>query len=416
MVSNVSDEWNTAGELRAIALRLIALMVLSANVILAGTTEVVGLYLIVIAAYAVIGVLSFVWRAVQRRRSWLMAAFASCDALLVATVLYPHILGSPINYNHDLTTTALVMVYILLNHVGLKQEKSTILVFSCLSLTLWLAMLVISALKHAQTGRASFLGALLNQDLGLAISFGFTAFATYVLARDHETARRAALKAEMRRYNLSRFFSAHVLNDLQEGSPALALRRREAAVMFIDLRSFTTFSETAPAHHLAMLLAEYRTIVSDVIFRHGGTIDKFMGDGVMAVFGHPAATANDADKALACSLELVTVLREWRRRNDREGLPALAAGIGLHYGTVVSGVLESGRHQELTVVGDTVNVAQRLEGIAEPLAASLVVSASLMDRLTGDIPDVAWHRHPAVTVRGRKLPIDIWYLTHETNR
>ena len=402
-------------EFRAIALRCVALAVLSANLLLGASNGAVGTYTLVISGYVAVGIVSLTTVALQNRHPWLRSAFALSDAILVAAVLYPHILGNPVSHNHNLTTTALVVAFILLNHVGLKKDRRQVLLFSCASVAFWIGMLIINALRHAATGGSSFLDAFLTQDLGLAISFAFTAFANYLLAKDHERTRRAAFRADMRRANLSRFFSHNVPSDLQEGGSALELKRREAAVMFVDLRGFTSFAETAPSHQLAQLLTQYRALVSDIVFDHGGTIDKYIGDGVMAVFGHPTSAEDDADRALLCSIELVQALHIWKSSSLQVGLPGLAAGIGLHFGPVIAGVLDSGRHLELTVVGDTVNVAQRLESFAKPLSASLVVSAALMARLKQPIPILQWQTRVAVPVRGRRIPVDIWYLRQPSN-
>ena len=177
----------------------------------------------------------------------------------------------------------------------------------------------------------------------------------------------AAIESEERRMNLSRFFSPSVVSDRQAASASLDLERREAVVMFVDLREFTRFTETAQAHTLADVLAEYRGIVAGEVFRTGGIVDKFMGDGIMAVFGQPKPSHDDADRALECALHLVRILQDWTSWRRHEGRPALDAGIGLHIGIIVGGVLESGFHDEFTVFGDVVNVAQRLEAMTKTL-------------------------------------------------
>ncbi len=254
------------------------------------------------------------------------------------------------------------------------------------------------------------LGSFFNQDLGLTVSFGFTAFAIYLLAPDHDRTRKDALKADQRRLNLSRFFSPLVVSELQERGGALRLERRNAAIMFVDLRDFTRFAETAPAPELAFVLAEYRQLVSQTIFEHGGTVDKFIGDGVMAVFGQPRPMDDDADRAMACALDLVDALTDWKNHNALNGHPALDAGIGLHYGKVVGGVLDSGCHSEFTVIGDAVNVAQRLESLTKSLDAPLAISAALMTRLMTPVPPANWMAQKDVTLPGRRLPVDVWYL------
>jgi adenylate cyclase len=206
------------------------------------------------------------------------------------------------------------------------------------------------------------------------------------------------------------FFSPLVVADLQEAGNILDLKRRPAAIMFVDLRDFTSYAETAPASQLAGVLADYRQTVAGTVFAFGGTVDKFIGDGIMAVFGQPTASDDDAERALACAMDLITLLREWRPVQDG---PVFQAGIGLHYGTVIGGVLESGYHDEFTVVGDAVNVAQRLEGLTKDFDASLVVSSALLAQTRGGTLLRNWKWKKAVGLSGRRIPIDLAYLPRD---
>ena len=121
----------------------------------------------------------------------------------------------------------------------------------------------------------------------MALAFAFAAFVGYLLTQDHNVLLRSALKTERHRLNFSRFFSPKIVAELEAKADALGLERRDAAVMFVDLRSFTRFSEIVPVETLSEMLAEYRELVTGAVFDHGGTIDKFIGDGVMALFGQP---------------------------------------------------------------------------------------------------------------------------------
>lgn len=413
MTSSLSAQWDAAREIRSILLRFVAFAILLANILLGGNEGAERTHIVVVLCYFVISVASVATARFLPNLSWLKTVFVVLDALLVGLILYAHILGGPVTENHNLTTTSLVVAFIVLNHVGLKQDRRLVLVFSGIVLVCWVAMLAITAARHHTSDAMSLLAAFFNQDLGLTVSFGFTAFAIYLLSRDHDRTRKEALQADNRRLNLSRFFSPLVVADLQDGSSNLELERRNAAIMFVDLRDFTSFAETAPARELALVLAEYRHLVSGTIFQHGGTVDKFIGDGVMAVFGQPTPTEDDADRALACALDLVDALNDWKNHSLLNGYPALNAGIGLHYGTVVGGVLDSGCHSEFTVIGDAVNVAQRLETLAKSLDAPLVVSSALMSRLHHPVPSALWLPQNAVQLPGRRLPIDIWYLRRE---
>ncbi|MBB4187033.1 adenylate cyclase [Sinorhizobium terangae] len=398
-----------------ILLRFVAFAILLANLLLAGNEEGEGARLVVVVSYFIISVAAITTARYIPGRSRLKTLFVVLDALLVALILYGHILTEPVARNHNLTTTSLVVAFILLVHVGLKLDRRLVLVFSTIVLIAWVSMLVITAVRHHNTADAvSRLASLLNQDLGLTVSFGFTSFAIYLFARDHDRTRKEALKADQRRLNLSRFFSPLIVSELQERGEALGLERRNAAIMFVDLRDFTSFAETVPARELASVLAEYRQLVSHTIFGYGGTVDKFIGDGVMAVFGQPRPTEDDADRALACALELVEALNEWRDHGVRNGYRALDAAIGLHFGAVVGGVLDSGCHSEFTVIGDAVNVAQRLETLAKSLDSPLVVSSELLARLRKTVPCAIWFPKNGVSLPGRRLPIDIWYLRRES--
>jgi adenylate cyclase len=410
MTSSLHPQWAFAREIRSIILRFVAFAILVANFLLGGYEGAEGTHSIVIVGYLIISIAAVATARYVPGRSWLKTLFVVLDALLVTLILYAHILAGPVTENHNLTTTSLVVAFILLNHAGLQLERRLVLVFSGIVLIAWVAMLAITAVRHHTADAMSLLASFFNQDLGLTVSFGFTAFAIYLLARDHDRTRKEALRADQRRHNLSRFFSPLIVSELQERGEALGLERRNAAIMFVDLRDFTSFAETATARELAFVLAEYRQLVSQTIFDHGGTVDKFIGDGVMAVFGQPRPTEDDADRALACALDLVDALNDWRNHGVRNGYPALDAAIGLHYGTVVGGVLDSGCHSEFTVIGDAVNVAQRLETLAKSLDSPLVISSDLVARLRTPIPDATWISLNSAALPGRRLPIDVWYL------
>ncbi|KOF17193.1 adenylate cyclase [Ensifer adhaerens] len=416
MTSSLSADWDFEREIRSILLRFVAFTILLANLLLGGDEGAEGTHLAVVICYLVISIASVASARFLPGRSWLKTLFVVLDAPLVALLLYAHILGGPVTENHNVTTTSLVVAFILLNHVGLKLDRRLVLVFSCIVLVAWIGMLAVTAARHHTADAVSFVASFFNQDLGLTVSYGFTAFAIYLLAKDHDRTRKEALLADRRRLNLSRFFSPLVVADLQEGSSALELERRNAVIMFVDLRDFTSFAETAPARELATVLAQYRHLVSGTIFAHGGTVDKFIGDGVMAVFGQPTPMEDDADRALACALDLVDALSDWKHQSRVDGHPALNAGIGLHYGTVVGGVLDSGCHSEFTVIGDAVNVAQRLEALTKALNSPLVISSALVNQLRKPVPPALWMAQSEVALPGRRLPIDIWYLQHEARR
>jgi len=400
-------------DVRSISLRFVVFVILIGNLLLGGGETDRWTYVFVVVNYMVASFALIAAAKYVPDHSRLHTLTVVLDAVLVVVILYAHILGGPVTENHNLTTTSLVVAFILLNHVGLRLERTPILVFSSIVLASWVAMLALMSLRHHATDVSGLLSAFFNRDLGLAVSFGFTALAIFLVAGDHQQTRKEAQRADRKRLNLSRFFSPFVVTDLEEGGPALNLERRDAAIMFVDLRDFTRFAENAPPNELAYVLAAYRDVVSGVVLEHGGTVDKFIGDGVMAVFGQPTAAPDDADRALSCALDLVDALNDWKYHCRRMGLPALESGIGLHFGPVVGGVIDAGCHSEFTVIGDAVNVAHRLESVSKSFDAPLVVSIPLFGHLTRPIPKAGWITHAAVTLPGRRIPVDIAYLKND---
>ncbi|CUX02140.1 Adenylate cyclase protein [Agrobacterium genomosp. 2 str. CFBP 5494] len=402
-------------ELRSASLRFVALSILIANLIVGENQTSFAFNMIVSSSYLGVSGASVIAAIRLPANRRLNAVFVILDAMLVTVVLYEHILANPINANHGLTTSSLVIAFILLNHTALKLDVRLIVLFSTIVSTAWLTMLAIMASRHQASTPLMLLDNLLNQEFILNASFGFTALALILLVLDYDRTCRHALMIDERRMNLSRFFSPTVVSDLENASAVLDLERRNAAIMFVDVRDFTRYSETATAQELAKVLSEYRRIVAGTVFAYGGTVDKFIGDGVMAVFGQPKSQPDDVSRALACAMKLVGALHEWRMANIEQGLPALATGIGLHYGTVLGGVLESGFHDEFTVMGDPVNVAKRLDIVAKDLQSPLVVSTIVLDQVPGAQKSAHWLRKEKVRLNGRKELIDIAYLDLDFN-
>jgi adenylate cyclase len=408
--STTTDKRQWKRDIRSASLRAAVLLILFANLILGNDHDSFAVHATVVLGYLAVSLLSLGIAITRRGTPWTDTFFVSIDALLVIIVLYEHLFRFDVMEDHGLTTPSLAIAFLLLNHVGLRLMPWLVILFSSIVLAGWLSLLLLMTARHWSGGIDTQFVTSFSKDLGLAAAFAFAAIVVYLLTRDHRTIMRVAIESEERRLNLSRFFSPSVVADLQIASDNLDLERREAVVMFVDLREFTRFTETAPAAALAEILAEYRSIVAGEVFRTGGTVDKFMGDGIMAVFGQPKPSPDDAERALQCALQLVRILDDWTKWRRQEGKPALDAGIGLHMGTIIGGVLESGFHDEFTVFGDVVNVAQRLEAMTKTLNAALVVSAAMLNRVPASLSAADWIRKDEVELPGRRGTIAMAYL------
>ena len=184
------------------------------------------------------------------------------------------------------------------------------------------------------------------------------------------------------RSNFERFFTPMLAARIAAAPESLRLggERRNVAVLFSDIRGFTRLAATLTPDETARLLTEYFSEMADCVFRHGGTLDKFIGDEVMAQWGAPISEGDDADRALAAALDMIAALSRLNARWLSQGRPRLHVGIGINYGEAFAGYLGSERRLEYTVIGDTVNTAKRLCTAAQ--GGEILISASLRERLT----------------------------------
>jgi adenylate cyclase len=179
-------------------------------------------------------------------------------------------------------------------------------------------------------------------------------------------------------------------------------REREVAVLFADLRGFTGLSETRLPYDVVYLLNQYFRAMGEAIEQHGGHVDKFVGDGIMALFGLDAEPATAARSALAAVAAMGERLERLNAAMAAELEAPLRMGIGLHMGPAIVGEIGHGAARQLTAVGDTVNVASRLEALAKAHEAELVTSTTLLERAGRRSEAVA-----TVAVRGRSGEVTV---------
>ena len=173
--------------------------------------------------------------------------------------------------------------------------------------------------------------------------------------------------------------SPGVLKEILSGRlhPQLAGERRQVCVLFSDIRSFTTLSEHLPPEVVTELLNRYFERMVSCVHRHGGTLDKFIGDGIMAFFGAPGEAASPCADAFGASADMLTELEALNQEQRERNGPELAIGIGLHFGTAFLGYVGSKDRHEYSAIGDTVNSAARLEGLTKDSGYPLIVSETV---------------------------------------
>jgi adenylate cyclase len=222
--------------------------------------------------------------------------------------------------------------------------------------------------------------------------------------------------AERARTNLARYFSPNVVDRLS-GSPDWPGRGREqtVAVLFADIVGFTQLCEREDAQRVIALLREYHNRLGTAVFDRGGTLDKYIGDGLMATFGTPEPGPGDAKSALACAIDMIDALAAWNIERASAGRRPVRVGIGLHFGPVIAGDIGNERRLEYSVIGDTVNIASRLEHLTRLLGTPLAVSDQLVRAIDPNEEEGAalLARLSAAgeqDIRGRKGAVSVWVL------
>jgi adenylate cyclase len=210
---------------------------------------------------------------------------------------------------------------------------------------------------------------------------------------------------------MKRLFGQYVSKDVYEQLVAdpsrarLGGTRREMTVLFSDIRGFTTVSERGQPEEIVGMLNEYFTRMVDLVFAHKGTLDKFVDDMVMALFGAPLDDRDHADHAVACALDMVDELGRLNARWRAEGRAELDIGIGINTGAMIAGNIGSEAIMSYTVIGDAVNLGARLESLNKQYASRIIISESTREQLTG-----SYVIRPLgdVVVKGKTRPVAIF--------
>jgi adenylate cyclase len=231
------------------------------------------------------------------------------------------------------------------------------------------------------------------------------------IAVENVRAHERLAKEEVARANYSRFLPEYVVTQMLENPDSFKLGgvNQTITVLFADIRGFTSLSQLSAPEKVVQLLNKYFSEMTDIIFAHGGTLDKYIGDGLMALFGAPTATPDDAANAMHAAVAMQRNLHKINEELRAENLNEIGIGIGLHTGVATVGYIGSERRSEYTAIGDTVNLASRLESNCKrgQILMSDVAAAAANCR------DYEMIECEPIMVKGRDTPVSLFEIKWE---
>jgi len=390
---------------------------------------------LVLTAFIVNGLIAYALAAGRADRRWVPFAVVLIDAILLAFALIAPGRTYPVDWPWPTVLRQPSFLYfLLLPAIATLTFRPAMVLWSAFAVAVVWA--IATALVSHSTGAVTSLpepgvaGASTAQLMAYldpfyvhvddaVVRIFLTLLIGLILAYGAFRARRLMIEqAEVvrERANLARYVAPNMVDALARiDRPMGEVRTHAVAVLFADIKGFTALAEAGEPAAAMALLRDFHARMAGCVFANGGTLDKFIGDGLMATFGTPEPLPDAADRALACGRAMVEAIEAWGRARTAAGEQPVRVGIGVHFGQATMGDIgggdaENGLGQrfEFAVIGDTVNVASRLEHLTRQLAQPLLVSgavvAALHDR-PGDLEPLGSHH-----LDGRGEPIEVWGL------
>ena len=244
-------------------------------------------------------------------------------------------------------------------------------------------------------------GAFMEKDLEILTGFAQQA----AMNIKHNRLLKEMEENILARDNLRRLLSPHLVDQILDGKIELQKGgdRRTATVLFSDIRGFTSRTERTEPEAIVSMLNEFFEVMVEIIFRYEGTLDKFVGDEIMAVWGAPMEREDHAERAVHCALDMFFALRELNHERAQQGKEAIEVGMGIATGEMIAGYMGSTQAMDYTVIGDTVNLGARLCSAAGP--GELLINEAALLAVNDSIESIAL---PPVHVKGKAAPVKLY--------
>ncbi len=391
------------GHLLAVRARWIALAVIAVLLVSLNPSVEVLYYHGLLLAFALLGWVQLQIGRVGSSRPELFLLF--CDlALMTFVSLVPnpfHDEGWPITMQYHFNN--FMYFYVLLAAATLAYSWRTVFAVGTWTSGLWLtSMGLILWLFNGDSALSERVRAAVGPDTDLAwlldpnavnvgmrvqevVVFMIVAVILGLSSRRFNMLVLAQADAARQRANLTRYFAPSMVEELvARDRPFDTVRHQDAAVLFADIVGFTKLAEHSEPDEIVETLRAFHERMERAVFDNHGTLDKFLGDGLMATFGTPEPDPHCAARALSCAADMLAAVDAWNAERRGRGEPEIRISIGAHVGPVVIGDIGSARRLEFAVIGDTVNVAARLEAITRDLSVNAAFSAPLVEAAKAD--------------------------------
>lgn len=385
-----------------------------------GISQTVAHFHLLLAATLAYGALAVagIWIAWGNRfKEWLLFAFVSAEVVLVAFQVVLLVPASGMAPAMVFGAPAMTIIFVILAHAAMRYRPKLILyAASAFLFALFVGWIVLESGVVQGRSPGMDVGAhahvVAHYQVLPIVAVGLTAGILFVTNRGTRRLLVSSLRNRLRVARLSRFFATPIAERLaaDPDQPLMLGEHRLVSVLFVDIRGFTRLSERLDPEEVGTMLAGFREVVARAVREEGGVVDKFVGDAVMAVFGLFDRDGGGSRLAVSCAHRIERELRVWSTHRAVGDVGRIEVGIGIHEGEVFVGVIGEAELLEFTVVGDAVNVAERLERMTRQLDASIAVSGEVYRAALSASLGRYWSIQPQCAIPGRDRLLDVWYL------